>query len=39
MDLIYFTRNAPYYALADWLLDNPDKARGQLLEISGKSWL
>jgi SAM-dependent methyltransferase len=39
MDPIYFTRYAPYYALADWLLDNPDKARGQVLEISGKSWL
>jgi SAM-dependent methyltransferase len=39
MDSIYFTRYAPYYALVDWLLDNPDEARGQVLEISGKSWL
>ncbi|KIY99071.1 hypothetical protein MNEG_8892 [Monoraphidium neglectum] len=32
-------RYSAYYNLADWLLENPDKATGHGLEISGASFL
>lgn len=38
-DRIPLTRYSAYFNLAEWLLDNPDKARGHGLEISGASFL
>lgn len=38
-DRVPLTRYTAYYNLADWLLNNPDKATGHGLEISGASFL